>query len=226
VFVPAPDGGDGGPFTCAALNPAPRFCSDFDQPLPAPWDLVSEVRGGTARIEESAFVSSVPTGSGAAIAACLTRSFSGPYKSIRIDFDIRVDELGDAPYDFVNIDKNTQHEIGLQILRTGAVQLDEDVPEPDGGPGESQILTLTDARFEGVPPAAQWKHVRLDFVINAEKATLDVDVGGVKKTGYTLKTPVAVSTGFTLQLGDCGIDPHPTKPWKVRFDSFVLDVTQ
>ena len=51
--------------------------------------------------------------------ACLRRQFVGPFTSIRVELDIRVDAFGTNPYDFVTLTKRDGPEVGLQITRLG-----------------------------------------------------------------------------------------------------------
>jgi hypothetical protein len=235
------------PSYCGLIQPAARFCDDFDADAEAPfarWGMVLQ-ENGTASLDDDAYVS--PRRSFLATSKPFQQGAADVYAQAYAH--VALDELLDQP-----LVMTLSFELQIEAFDSSAdgyvTLLSFDYDRADGGhlldldlvPGPALYLAVgeqniaTDdsepeqtlhGRLAGDPLAeATWYHI--EYVIDIREPRGDqnwftVSVDGEKRT--TAQFAYALAGGQPdLALGITDLSAGTIDPWRLRFDNFLVQI--
>ncbi len=221
----ATDGGtprEAGASVCDVV-PKPYFCATFDdgRALSAVFSTVNVVGGsltidpGASKSAPRSLLVNLPANAGA-LSAEGQVTLPAKITKARVDLDLLVEELGGADqHDFIGFYRDGTHEVTLEIRPDGVLQVDEDIPVVDGGPGQTKTpLGVT-------VQVGKWTHIQWDVAISGATASSTIRIDGGPATSAS--SAAAAFQNARLVVGDHSTNAL-TKTWRDRIDDVVLTV--
>jgi hypothetical protein len=205
--------GGGGPTGCAAIQPKPLFCEDFDENDASPGDT-SMTAGGTVTLDTATFTSSprsvhfvVPSTTGGVARARINLDFvlQALPSQMTFSFDVRVDSADTSATNLVTLELPSLYEVGYFV--GDPMHLREGVPDDAGN--VSFVSTDVSAM-----PLGKWVHVDMVFAVGSSSSsvTLKYDAQPVFTLPLALHeffdTHVGVQIGNTFVNAGAGRDVH------------------
>ena len=220
-----PDGGslgDAGPF-CESKPSTLLLCADFDDgKFPAPFAADSRGTGavvaatGDVRSPPFAALFTAPAAAKQTVGATLLRTLPSGAKSIVVELDIHLEEVGaGADYDLLTISAGSP-EIGVQINEDATLSWDEDFSQPnDAGMGGVEV-----ALGRSLPSG--WTHVKWSLDVNGAIAMAELFIDGTSAGRRAFSSDVLSGAAPTLEIGDSS-QGALTKEWRLRIDNITVD---
>lgn len=213
---------------CESLAPQPTLCSDFDaQNFPAGWDTHSEWGKCNGVIDQSDSTSSprsfhcttpILASSTDQCSTALIRVFEKPESSLRIEFDVRFDQI-DSPnlIHLVTIDTNNAAGSDTTTLR---IRTGEGLINETARPKEAGFL-YSGHQFPKPPVIGQWSHIVWAIDFTGAKAQSNITVDG--DTSFEELYMKGFMSELSIKLGIGFID-GASGPWEIHIDNLVVDV--
>jgi hypothetical protein len=205
---------------CESLAQPATACADFDDAKRPPSFLEEQTGGGTiafggeGKDGTPGFASIVPSTAAADASACILVAVAGPRRALVVEADFRVETFGTENYEILNVDTESNRELGVSMTGT-TMFIEEDYPTAgDQGERETQLMSVAKNTWQ-----------RLRFVLEAAdgvaRTELFVDGVSVGKHQGNVST---VTDSTKIELGDCqtvGADG-----WTVHYDNVVVYETK
>jgi hypothetical protein len=220
---------------CAALDPAPLFCDDFDEtPLKTPWDQVTGV-GGTVALGTKVFTSPpfsmlvTSTAGAAAIDLAGYKSFTGAAtkKTYTLSFELDVQQAdtsattSDAILAAIQLDEagrpawDLQLEVNYDVAAAALdVNLSENASFADGG------HLYTPHPVSATLPLGVWTRVSMVVVIGTTDAA-SLAFGAKSEESFTV-SPGTVGAYPEILVGGTFAEKS-TRGWIVSYDDVTFD---
>lgn len=208
------------PSFCRSLAQPATVCADFDDGRMPPNFQNEQTGGGSiafggeGKDGTPGVASIVPSTAAADSSACIFVPVAGPRTALVVEVDFRVEELGSENYELLNVDTESDRELGVSMTGT-TMFIEEDYPTAGTqGERETQLSSVVKNTWQ-----------RLRFVLNttAGVAETELFVDGVS-AGKHQGNLTTVTDKTKIELGDCqtvGADG-----WKVHFDNLVVYETK
>jgi hypothetical protein len=221
---------------CAALNPSPLFCEDFDvRPLPGLWTVVHQV-GGSLAMDTATFVSApnallarnnaLPAGQGLDNVLRAVFPLQGAPSTVTLQLELRPAMTDPTPnavlvvgaIDFVDA-ANNRYSVQLTLVNTAGalnVLLEEQTGFADGT-SAYVAHPIPDPLAVG-----QWTHVLLTVVLSSSTTgQAHVSFGAAHELDAPLQVRVT-ATKLQLDVGS-SYETEPSMGWNVLYDNVVFD---
>jgi hypothetical protein len=218
-----PPSGDAGRF-CESKPSTLLVCADFDDgkfpaPLAADMRSVGTIVAATGDVRSPPFAAllTAPANSGTTTGAYFRRSLPTGAKSITVELDIHVEEIGaGADYDLMTIASGNS-EIGFQLNADGVLAWDEDLATPNDA-GNS---------FEEVPTGRSlptgWAHLKWTLDVAGATAVGELFIDGTSVARRNFSSTVLSTAAPDLEIGD-NAQTGLTKEWRFRLDNITVDL--
>ena len=210
------------PAFCPNLNPAPKFCDDFDRPPTKAWSSTDVLAGGTVAVDGTAFTSApnaLLTTTPGADYQVARRTLSIPNTShVHVSYRVRVEQFGTyAEVGYVRVaaaGHPSQFYFRVSSLPQPVSFATEALP-PDGGVIPHQVT------LAGAPTFDTWRKVEVDLTFgsaNVVTVKIDGSIVGVQN----LESDLYVAGAVTVDVGTGYVDKSSTA-FKIRYDDVTID---